>query len=274
MRESVLAPGKRLRPLLTVLATRDLGVDTPAALDAGCAIELLHTASLILDDLPSMGDPTLPRGSGSIHVEHGEDVAVLASIGLVAQAFGLAAVAPMASAEQRVQLVSVLAQAAGVHGLVGGRYADLRASRTPTSADVAVSNDRKSSSLFQAAIDCAGIIAVADANSRAALRTFAKELGRAFHILDDLLDAETEGGDRPTTLVSMVGPQAAHRRLSVHAEKAVAALGDLPVYPSRLSGLVQSVFAEAVEVRRHRNSAADLQVSAGAPDPAANPQFG
>ena len=266
MHEAVLAPGKRLRPLMTLLAARDLGCDGPAAVDIGCALELVHTASLLLDDLPCMDNATLRRGIPPVHVRHGEDVAVLASIALLAQAYGLLAAAPQVSAEQRNRLVGILSDAVGVHGLVGGQYADLRAGGPRSAAEVAITYDRKTGSLFVAALEMVCVIGNSDGECRGRMRTFAKELGQAFQLLDDLLDRdgdqETAGKDvgrdvgKPT-LVAVIGRESSRRRLGDHVGKAIAASAGLPRGRNRLGHLVRSVFADALAVRRERAVAED-----------------
>lgn len=274
MRESVLAPGKRLRPLMTLLAAHDLGCDHPALVDAGCAVELVHTASLLLDDLPCMDDATLRRGAPATHVRFGEDVAMLASIALLSQAFGLLSSAPRLDPVQRCQLVTILSDAVGVHGLVGGQYEDLRGDGDRSAADIAIVNDRKTGSLFVAALDMAAVVAGAEDGLRVALRGFGQELGRAFQILDDLLDAEGDGeavgkdvrkdGDK-ATLLAAVGPEGAHRRLHRHVQRSIAALAALPGTPQRLGFLVRAIFAEAVAARRRRQpDAAGFPVEAAA----------
>lgn len=262
MHECLLAPGKRLRPLMTLLAARDLDCEGQAALDAGCALEMVHAASLILDDLPCMDDATLRRGKPSVHLRYGEDVAVLASIALLAQAYGLVAAAPRLSPEQRNRLVSILSDAVGVHGLVGGQYADLRAAGRPRSpAEAAIVNDRKTGSLFVAALEMVCVIGSADGDCRGRMRIFGKELGQAFQILDDLLDLDGDpehvgkdlGKDRgKPTLVAMIGPEGGLRRLGDHVNRAIAASAGLPRGQNRLGHLVRTVFADALALKRNR----------------------
>jgi geranylgeranyl diphosphate synthase type II len=246
MREILRGPAKRLRPLMTILAARDLGVHAPAALEAGCAIELLHSASLLLDDLPCMDNALLRRGRSAVHLTHGEDVAMLAAITLLTEAYQLAATAPQLTAEDRVRLVTILTRSVGLDGLVGGQYADLRARGAANRGELAGTNDRKTGSLFVAAVECAAVVAAAPAPSRAALSTFAVELGRAFQILDDLHD-EMEDGDPVrgrVTLVTLSGAEAARSRLAEHVAGAYVALDRLPAYPRRLADLVRVIFVD------------------------------
>lgn len=261
MRSALLSPGKRLRPMMALLAARDLGADETAVLDAGCALEMVHTASLILDDLPSMDDAALRRGQPAVHVRFGEDIAILASIGLLAQAYGTMAAAPRVTGDQRARLVAILSDAVGVNGLVGGQYADLRSGRDRTPADVAIANDRKTGSLFTAAIDSVCVISCSDEICRRRLREFARELGQAFQILDDILDNTGDASligkdvdqDRDkATMIALVGVDGGRRRLGHHVSKAIGALKDQPRGAGRLGHLVRWVFGEAIEARRER----------------------
>lgn len=265
MREAVLAPGKRLRPLLTMLAARDLGNDSPAALDAGCAIELVHTASLILDDLPCMDDAVLRRGRPATHIAHGEDFAVLAAVALLAEAFGIAATTPTASATERAELVAILSAAVGVQGLVGGQGADLRASMPPSATEISDTNDRKTGSLFVAAVESAAVLAGTSPATRAILRDFGTELGRAFQILDDILDRDGTpdllgkdvGKDAGrVTMMTVIGPDATRRRLAGHVDQAMAHLAALPQRPERLIALVCAIFPDTGPSRRHSATSA------------------
>jgi geranylgeranyl diphosphate synthase type II len=269
MREAALAPGRRLRPLMVVLAARDLGVDTPAALDAGCALELLHAAARLIDGQPFMDDEGRGRAGDRIDVDAPESVAVLAAMGLVAQGFGLVAASPLLEARRRLDLVTVLVDTAGVHGIVGGRTAGLGEGGMRTS-DILIRRERRSGSLFVAAFEAASIVAGADGEVRKTLRAFAKEIGRAFEILDELVEEELAddlgaGPVRGPTLVGSIGTEAAQRRLAGHVNAAVSLLSALPNGPGRLAALVRMIFTDAVETRRRRRAAVGLPVTTGAP---------
>ncbi|KAB0682568.1 polyprenyl synthetase family protein [Aureimonas leprariae] len=267
LRESVLAPGKRLRPLMTLLAAEDLGGSAAAALDAGCAVEMVHAASLVLDDLPCMDDATLRRGQPALHVRHGEDVAVLVAIGSLAGAYQLIAGIDGLSAEARVEAVAILSAAVGVRGLVGGQFEDLRGGRHRRAvAEIAAANGLKTGSLFSAAVEIGGVVAGASGGVRAELRGFAEELGHAFQLVDDLLDrapsssalGKDVGQDRnKSTIVSMMGPAAARRRIERHVSRAEASLTRVFGPSSRMHGLLALVFEHAMrqgqgEGRPHR----------------------
>ena len=239
IRYAVLSPGKRIRPALAVLASWELGRDDLRALDPGCALEMVHAASLILDDLPCMDDAPLRRGEPATHRAFGEDVAMLAAITLLSRAFSTAASAPGLSAEQRTSLVSILSRAIGSEGLAGGQYRDLRAGGTFRAVDsVSDANHRKTGALFVAAVEMAGVVAEASDARMAELRGFATDLGQAFQILDDLDDGEggTDGlgedGDK-VTILSFMGRQSARDHLNRHLTQARAALrpeGELAMF--------------------------------------------
>ncbi|WP_420226749.1 polyprenyl synthetase family protein [Pigmentiphaga litoralis] len=241
MRESTLAPGKRVRPLLLVLTARDLGYDDPSLLDLACAVEMVHAASLVLDDMPCMDNARLRRGRPTIHLHFGEDVAILTAVALLTRAFHLVSSLSSVPPLLRTQLVGGLANAVGTQGLVKGQYQDLREGTRPRSADeIASTNDLKTSVLFSATIDMAAIIAQADEPVRVTLGSFASELGQAFQLLDDLRDTRdndtaTTGKDickdeGKSTLIALLGVEAAHRRLGMHLHHADAhlsrAMGD------------------------------------------------
>jgi geranylgeranyl diphosphate synthase, type II len=231
MRESALPAGKRVRPLLLVLAARGLGCNSPSVIDLGCAVEMVHASSLIIDDLPCMDDASLRRGRPTIHRRYGEDVAVLAAIALLTQAFSLVSSLPDVSPALRAQLVNELAEAIGMQGLVRGQYKDLREGTQQRSAqDIAATNDLKTGVLFGATLSMAALIAGATDNQRRALATFALELGQAFQLLDDLRDGAHDTGKDPlkdegkSTLVALLGPEGARKQLSRHLAQADASL--------------------------------------------------
>ena len=254
MRESVLAPAKRLRPVMTVLAARDLGCRSPAALRAGCAVELVHTASLLLDDLPCMDDASTRRGRPAIHVSFGQDVAILAAIALLSDAYAIAATLPDVPSEQAAQLVLSLSSAIGMNGLVAGQYRDLhQGDRATQPLFAAAVNDQKTGSLFVTCLDMAATLAETEASTKSSLRFFGREIGRAFQLFDDLLDVDGDAN----LMGKNTGQDAARSRLSHvlgrdemmalirnHVTAARAALAGLPVRASGLSALTDHLFGE------------------------------
>lgn len=256
MRDGVLAPGKRLRPLMTVLTAEDLGGNALSAIDAGCAVELVHAASLVLDDLPCMDNAKLRRGLPAVHVGHGEDIAVLVSISAVSLAYQLISEISDIPAAGRLDAISILAKAVGVAGLVGGQFDDLRRGKTRRAvAEIQAANGLKTGALFSAAVEIGGVIAGADAATRAKLRSFAEELGHAFQLLDDFLDLAANPGltgkdigkdEGKSTILSIVGRDSARRRIDRHIETAQEALDEIFGTGSRLHGLVSAIVEQAL----------------------------
>ncbi len=249
MREAVRGPAKRLRPLLAVLGARDLGWHGPAT-DVGCALELVHTASLILDDLPSMDNAATRRGKPAIHVSYGEDVAALATIALLARAYGLVATAPGLSPEQRVEAVAILSEAVGPAGLVGGQLEDLRGGAACADRARAV-NERKTAALFVAATRLACVMARSSDACRQRFGDFGRQLGQAFQLLDDLLDLDGnpsamgkpcgQDAGKPT-LVRLLGAKTGQAHLREQIAAASATLAGLPNGAARVACLFETMF--------------------------------
>src|SRR3954453_956250 len=191
MRYSLLGGGKRLRPILCLLAAEACGADPAAAMPAACALELVHTYSLIHDDLPAMDDDDLRRGRPTCHKAFDEATAILAGDGLLTLAFELLSrhVRPAAGA---LACVRALAEGAGPAGLVGGQMADLQAEGRddPTLEALESIHRRKTGALLRASLRMGGIVAGADAATLRALETYGHAVGLAFQIVDDLLDVE------------------------------------------------------------------------------------
>lgn len=236
MRHILLAPGKRLRPLLAMAAAMQLDASEHAALDFGCALEMIHASSLIVDDLPCMDDAMVRRSQPTTHVQYGEDVAVLASIALLSRALGVAAVAPGVGERVRLDAVSILAMAVGSLGLCGGQYDDLRPSQGRSLAATEDVNRRKTGVLFSAAVEIAGQVAGADEAQFGHLRALAGHVGRAYQILDDILDASSSaaalgkdvGKDaHKATVIASLGAPRARKLLSEHLAGALAASKEL-----------------------------------------------
>ncbi|EAU43206.1 geranyltranstransferase protein [Fulvimarina pelagi HTCC2506] len=255
---SVLAPGKRLRPLLAVLTAIDLNGDVEAAIEGGCAIELIHTASLVLDDLPCMDDATLRRGQPPTHVAYGEDTALLAVIAMISRAFELLAAAPSLNPEQRTRSVAALGKAVGTSGLVAGQFADLKGGSGSTDA-AARTNALKTGALFLAAVEIGMIGSGAPRETRRELEAFARELGLAFQLLDDLLDgsqtAVSIGKDigqdaGKSTIVSMIGRASTEDQIDRHMRTALAHVEAGLGPDSRLAALLHVIWKTA----RHRTA--------------------
>jgi geranylgeranyl diphosphate synthase type II len=214
MRYSVFAGGKRLRPTLALAAadavthlphgTAVTQIFTPAgelALPAACAIEMIHTYSLIHDDLPAMDNDTLRRGRPTLHVVYGDGIAVLAGDGLQAEAFALLAREPAGDepslVSRKLRVVRVIADAAGPAGMVGGQAIDLQAVGQASGAAMALDAEglrtmhaRKTGAIIRASAVAGAIMAGADESIVASIDRYGSEIGLAFQIVDDVLDVE------------------------------------------------------------------------------------
>ena len=213
MAYTALAPSKRVRPVLTLLCAELCGGAAAKAVTAAAAIELVHASSLILDDLPSMDDAPLRRGRPTNHREFGEAIAILAAFALLNDAF--AALARAYEPALSARLTTLLSQSVGVEGLVGGQALDLLATDTAIDFDTLERIHRgKTGALFVAAAAAGALTAGAADDAVASLSAYAKNLGLAFQIVDDLLDVEGDPAQtgkavrsdaRKTTFVSFSG---------------------------------------------------------------------
>ncbi|MET0266691.1 MAG: polyprenyl synthetase family protein [Duganella sp.] len=250
MRAATLSAGKRMRPLLLMLVARDLGCTNPALLDAACAVELVHAASLILDDLPCMDDAALRRGVPTVHRQFGEHVAILAAVALLSRAFHLLSEAPGLAPQVRTLLVAALANTVGAQGLVRGQFLDLHGSAQRSLDDIARTNELKTGVLLGLSVEMAAIIAQADQRVLAALRSFARSAGQAFQIKDDLLDSASSaitgkdsGQDSgKATLSAAIGAEKTAGRLADHLREADHYLNDAIGSQQRTHRLVGTLF--------------------------------
>ena len=224
MRNAVLAPGKRLRPILTLLAARCLDGDERDALDPACAVEMVHAASLVLDDLPCMDDAPLRRGLPSTHVRFGEDVAVLAAVGLLNQAYAIVARAPGVAEGARLRMVAALSEAVGLGGLIGGQEDDLHAPEAESLAALSDVHHRKTGVLFMAAVELGARSAGADGRIVEVLKRFATELGLAFQALDDIDDGAEDRAAAEASVLAFLGRDGARREADRRLDAAKAAL--------------------------------------------------
>ncbi len=229
MREGTLTAGKRVRPLLLILAARDLGctVEQPGLLDLACAVEMVHAASLMLDDIPCMDNALLRRGRPTIHYQYGENVAILAAVALLSRAFGVVVETPSLTPDCKNQAVAELSLAVGSQGLVQGQYLDLsEGSQARSSEAILLANELKTSRLFDASLQMAAIVADASPQTRQRLRCFAQDLGQAFQLMDDLSDGLSNTGkdanqdSGKSTLVALLGAEAVHQKLREHLRSA------------------------------------------------------
>lgn len=241
MRYSVLAGGKKLRPILAMATCEALGGAPETALPAACALELIHAYSLVHDDLPAMDDDALRRGRASCHVAFDEATAILCGDALQALAFEIVANAPDLSDKQRLDMVLELARASGHAGMVGGQATDLSAvGRKLDLPQLESMHRHKTGALIEAATVLGAIAADAgDGSVRTAVRGYAAALGLAFQVQDDILDVEGDTGtlgkqkgadaDRgKPTYPSLLGLDAARDHLRALHREACDALSALP----------------------------------------------
>ncbi len=188
MRYSLLAGGKRIRPVLALATQRAIGKDPADVLPLAAAIELIHTYSLIHDDLPAMDDDDLRRGRPTCHVKYGEDVAILAGDALYAEAFRLLLTDQVGDAAGVLAAARELAAATGVDGMVGGQYLDVGDVATQDADGLRTVHALKTGRLIGASVECVLLLDGMSPQTTSAFRSFADELGVLFQIVDDILD--------------------------------------------------------------------------------------
>ena len=253
MREGTLAPGKRVRPMLLILAAEGLGHSEEASLDLGCAVEMIHAASLVLDDMPCMDNAQLRRGRPTVHLKFGQDVAILAAIALLSRAFGVVAAIKDVPPANRTRTVEILADTVGMQGLVRGQYQDLREGQHSRCAEeIALTNRLKTGVLFGAIMDMAWLIGSDDERVRLELQGFATELGQAFQLYDDLQDdafdnAKDQSKDKgKSTFVSLYGQQKVAEQLHAHLSMAEKHLDQAYGDAQTISAYLRLVFLKAL----------------------------
>jgi len=254
MRYSLLAGGKRLRPILVLAAAEAAGGRARLALPFACGLELIHTYSLVHDDLPSMDDDDLRRGRPTSHKVFGEGLAILTGDALLTEAFRVMATARGVPAARVGRAIAEVAAAAGEAGMVGGQALDIQAAgkRLPLRT-VAAIHRLKTGALFRAAVRVGGIVAGAPPAVLGRLTRYGEHLGLAFQIVDDVLDAaETPGSDGRTdralgkaTYPGVLGMERAMRHAARERDAALAALRPLGRRAAPLAALVTHVVARA-----------------------------
>jgi len=252
----LFAPGKRLRPALVLMAAEAAGGDRQRAMPAAVAVEMIHTYSLIHDDLPAMDDDDIRRGKPSCHIQFDEATAILAGDALLAGAFEELARADLPPARVN-QAIQVLAQTAGKSNLVGGQMDDLLAEShsVPHTLELLESiHHRKTGALFRASLKLGGILAGADKTVLNSLDRYATHLGLAFQIVDDLLDWNGEqqtigkrsGKDAvrgKLTYPTLIGEQASRERANALIEKAISEANSFGRLGHRLVALADFVLS-------------------------------
>lgn len=259
IRYSLLGGGKRLRPVLVLMACEAVGGDAAAALPLACALEMIHSYSLIHDDLPSMDDDALRRGRPTVHIAFGEGLAVLAGDALLTEAFAelLRAVERAPQPRRTVQAAREIAEAAGLRGMVGGQAADLAAEgREADLPLVEFIHVRKTGALLLAAVRAGALVGGGDEPQLRALTRYGECLGLAFQIADDILDVEApsvrtgksvgrDGERRKATFPAVLGLTAAKTRARELRDQALAALATMPAAADPLRALARFVVERA-----------------------------
>jgi geranylgeranyl diphosphate synthase type II len=219
MRYAVLGGGKRLRPILAIAAAEAIGTDIAPLLVPFCALELIHTYSLVHDDLPALDNDDLRRGRKTTHVVYGEAMAILAGDALLTEAFSwLARPVAGVAAERQLRAIAEVARAVDSTGMIGGQVADIVAERSQEQSDdreallreLQFIHRNKTGKLFTASVVLGGILAGASEEQLGALRGYGDALGLAFQIVDDLLDIE----ESSATLGKTAGKDVAQGKLT------------------------------------------------------------
>jgi geranylgeranyl diphosphate synthase type II len=259
MRYAVFGGGKRLRPLLALAACEACGGEAGAAVEAAAALELVHTYSLVHDDLPAMDDDDLRRGRATAHKAYGEAPAILAGDALLTLAFEVLATSPRgdAFAARRAEAVAVVARAAGVAGMVGGQMADIEAERKdPDLQAIEWIHAHKTGAILAASAELGAILAGAAPVTRAALARYGSFLGLGFQVADDVLDmtstaealGKTPGKDRragKATYPARIGLEGARAEAERFAAGARAALAEVDLQRETLHALADFAVSRA-----------------------------
>ena len=239
MRYAALNGGKRLRPLLTLAVIETFGKDPKQYLKVANAVELIHTYSLIHDDLPAMDDDDLRRGQPTVHRQYGEDVAILAGDALQATAFEWL-INPVLTSLQQVKLVHNLAQAAGAYGMVGGQFADMEATNKPDISvnELAKVHRGKTGALLAYSFVAGGIITDLSAEVQKELAEFGLAFGLAFQIKDDLLDLKQDDTENKQSYPYLLGIDGAKNKLIKQLKQAQDSLKKIQVATNHVTELL------------------------------------
>ncbi|RNF41079.1 polyprenyl synthetase family protein [Planococcus salinus] len=236
---SLQAGGKRIRPMLLLAVLRELGVRHPDALKVAAAIEMIHTYSLVHDDLPSMDNDDLRRGMPTNHKVYGEAVAILAGDALLTYSFGIIARLEHVSSDDKIRLIDLLSVAAGAEGMVGGQVLDIEGEEKKLSLEELEQVHRlKTGALLTYSILAGAILGQATPEQMVSFSRFGEHLGLAFQIQDDILDVtgtsqelgKTAGKDESSeksTYPSLLTLPKAKEKLDFHASEAISAIRSL-----------------------------------------------
>lgn len=241
MRYSVLAEGKRIRPVLCLAACQAVGGSEDHAMPVACALEMIHTYSLVHDDLPSMDNDDFRRGRPTSHKVFGEAIAILTGDALLTLAFECIAAAPLLPAQTKILIIREVASASGTLGLVGGQVSDLSCQGRPADAEsLEFIHSHKTAKLLEASVKTGSIAGGAGPEEIEAMARFGRNLGMTFQIVDDLLDVvgsreklgkdvRKDAGLAKATYPALFGVEASRRLAGEYVQKgleAIAFLGD------------------------------------------------
>jgi geranylgeranyl pyrophosphate synthase len=256
MRHSLFAGGKRLRPILCLTAAETTGGESGPALAPACGLEMIHTYSLIHDDLPALDNDDLRRGVPTCHVVFGEAMAILAGDALLTHGLGALARYPEEEIyrEARIKAVNAVVEAIGTAGMIGGQVADLEAEKeaSPSQELVEKIHESKTGRLIRASLAVGGLLSFAEDEDLARLDAYGRAIGLAFQIKDDLLDVESDAATLgkasrkdaaagKATFPSVWGVERSRAMLREKVEEAITAARALPDGGGRLSDLARFV---------------------------------
>lgn len=257
MTYSVMAGGKRLRPALCIAAAETVGGDRESVLPMACAIELIHTYSLVHDDLPAMDNDEKRRGKPTCHVQFGEATAILAGDALLTRAFEIAAIAGMQSADNHQQhwlmAIAALAAASGYQGMIEGQMRDMAfEGRLLPEGELETLHRLKTGKMIEVSVDCGALLSGAASSARQALQRYAQNLGLAFQVADDILNVKGDpqrlgkatGTDcmrRKNTYPSLLGLSGAERLAGRLVDNALQALAPFAAEADPLRALARYV---------------------------------
>lgn len=242
---SLLAPGKRLRPLFVLSILHGYGTPLQIGIDPACAIEMIHTYSLIHDDLPCMDNDDLRRGRPTLHKVYPEGLAVLTGDFLLTYAFEILASSKKLSNTQKIDLISVLSKRAGAAGMIGGQVVDLASEGQSIGWDTLhFMHLHKTAALFTACLEFGGILCDAPKADKSLLQNCGKALGVAFQVIDDLIE-EPMGSDfakGKATTVTMLGAQKAEEKAKLLLNEALSFASNLSKPCPLLEVLIKELY--------------------------------
>lgn len=246
---SLMAGGKRIRPILAIATAESFGCEASKVVNAACSLELVHTYSLIHDDLPSMDNDDLRRGKPTLHKVYPEAHAILAGDYLLTYAFEVIATDPHLTESQKVRLITTLSQSAGGSGMIGGQIMDIEAeNKSVDIEELKCIHKNKTGAMITASVVFGGIIAQISDQHLDTLKKYGQEIGLAFQIIDDVLDVtqseevlgKTAGSDitnNKSTYVTLMGLEQAHATAHSLLHSAEERLASLPLNNRALTNL-------------------------------------